>query len=126
MTEHMKKQANILRPKFEAVEGILEEELGGLGIGTWTCPKGGYFISFDSMDGCAKQIVSRCAKAGVVMTSAGATWPGGKDPHDSNIRIAPSFPPLADLKTAARLFALCVKFVSVEKLLAGMEEGAEA
>ena len=126
MTEHMKKQADILRPKFEAVEGILEEELGGLGIGTWTCPKGGYFISFDSMDGCAKQIVSRCAKAGVVMTSAGATWPGGKDPHDSNIRIAPSFPPLADLKTAARLFALCVKFVSVEKLLAGMEEGAEA
>ena len=126
MTEHMKKQADILRPKFEAVEGILEEELGGLGIGTWTCPKGGYFISFDSLDGCAKQIVSRCAKAGVVMTSAGATWPGGKDPHDSNIRIAPSFPPLADLKTAAKLFALCVKYVSVEKLLAGMEEGAEA
>ena len=62
----MKKQADILRPKFEAVEGILEEELGGLGIGTWTCPKGGYFISFDSMDGCAKQIVSRCAKAGVL------------------------------------------------------------
>ena len=126
MTEHMKKHADILRPKFEAVEGILEEELGGLGIGTWTCPKGGYFISFDSMDGCAKQIVSRCAKAGVVMTSAGATWPGGKDPHDSNIRIAPSFPPIADLKTAAKLFALCVKYVSVEKLLAGMEEGAQA
>ena len=126
MTEHMKKHADILRPKFEAVEGILEEELGGLGIGTWTCPKGGYFISFDSMDGCAKQIVSRCAKAGVVMTSAGATWPGGKDPHDSNIRIAPSFPPLADLKTAAKLFALCVKFVSVEKLLSGMEEGGQA
>ena len=126
MTEHMKKHADILRPKFEAVEGILEEELGGLGIGTWTCPKGGYFISFDSMEGCAKQIVSRCAKAGVVMTSAGATWPGGKDPHDSNIRIAPSFPPLADLKTAAKLFALCVKYVSVDKLLAGMEEGAQA
>ena len=126
MTEHMKKHADILRPKFEAVEGILEEELGGLGIGTWTCPKGGYFISFDSMEGCAKQIVSRCAKAGVVMTSAGATWPGGKDPYDSNIRIAPSFPPLADLKTAAKLFALCVKYVSVDKLLAGMEEGAQA
>ena len=126
MTEHMKKHAAILRPKFEAVEEIFEEELGGLGIGRWTKPKGGYFISFDSMDGCAKQIVSRCAKAGVVMTSAGATWPGGKDPHDSNIRVAPSFPPLSDLKTAAKLFTLCVKYVSVEKLLEGMEEGEKA
>ena len=126
MTEHMKKHAAILRPKFEAVEEIFEEELGGLGIGRWTKPKGGYFISFDSLDGCAKQIVSRCAKAGVVMTSAGATWPGGKDPHDSNIRVAPSFPPLSDLKTAAKLFTLCVKYVSVEKLLEGMEEGEKA
>ena len=122
----MMRHAAILRPKFELVESTLQREIGGLEIGTWTCPKGGYFISFDSMDGCAKQIVSRCAKAGVVMTSAGATWPGGKDPHDSNIRIAPSFPPLADLKTAAKLFALCVKYVSVEKLLSGMEEGGQA
>lgn len=117
MVEHMRKHADIMRPKFEAVESILERELGGLGIGTWTNPKGGYFISFDSMDGCAKDIVARCKKAGVVMTGAGATYPHGKDPHDSNIRIAPSYPPLQDLITATELFALCVKLVSVNRLL---------
>ena len=121
MVEHMRKHADILRPKFEMVEEILERELGGLGIGSWTKPKGGYFISFDTLEGCAKKVVSRCAKAGVVMTGAGATWPGGKDPHDSNIRIAPSFPPLNDLRIAAELFALCVKYVSVEKFLAALE-----
>lgn len=117
MVEHMRKHADIMRPKFEAVESILDRELGGLGIGTWTNPKGGYFISFDSMDGCAKDIVARCKKAGVVMTGAGATYPHGKDPHDSNIRIAPSYPPLQDLITATELFALCVKLVSVNRLL---------
>ena len=116
MVEHMRKHADIIRPKFEAVEQILERELGGLGIGSWTNPKGGYFISFDSLDGCAKDIVARCKKAGVVMTPAGATYPYGKDPHDSNIRIAPTYPPLSDLITATELFALCVKLVSVEKL----------
>ena len=119
--EHMRKHADIIRPKFEAVEQILERELGGLGIGSWTNPKGGYFISFDSLDGCAKDIVARCKKAGVVMTPAGATYPYGKDPHDSNIRIAPTYPPLSDLITATELFALCVKLVSVEKLLKAME-----
>ena len=121
MVEHMRKHADIIRPKFEAVEQILERELGGLGIGSWTNPKGGYFISFDSLDGCAKDIVARCKKAGVVMTPAGATYPYGKDPHDSNIRIAPTYPPLSDLITATELFALCVKLVSVEKLLKAME-----
>ncbi|MDQ0152665.1 aspartate/methionine/tyrosine aminotransferase [Moryella indoligenes] len=121
MVEHMRKHAEILRPKFEMVEEILERELSGLDIGKWTNPKGGYFISFDTLDGCAKQVVSRCAKAGVVMTPAGATWPGGRDPHDSNIRIAPSFPPLNDLKIATELFALCVKLVSVEKFLKSRE-----
>lgn len=121
MVEHMRKHAEILRPKFEMVEEILERELSGLDIGKWTNPKGGYFISFDTLDGCAKQVVSRCAKAGVVMTPAGATWPGGRDPHDSNIRIAPSFPPLNDLKIATELFALCVKLVSVEKFLKNRE-----
>ena len=116
--EHMKKHADILRPKFEAVLEILERELGGLGIGEWTKPKGGYFISFDSLDGCAKDIVARCKKAGVVMTGAGATYPYGKDPHDSNIRIAPSYPPLSDLITATELFTLCVKLSSINKLLA--------
>lgn len=121
MVEHMRLHANILRPKFEAVTGILERELGGLGIGTWTNPKGGYFVSFDSLEGCAKQIVAKCKKAGVVMTGAGATYPYGKDPKDSNIRIAPSYPPLQDLVTATELFTLCVKLVSVDKLLADME-----
>ena len=117
MVEHMRKHADILRPKFEAVLETLDRELEGLGIGTWTTPKGGYFISFDSLDGCAKSIVAKCKKAGLVMTGAGATYPYGKDPHDSNIRIAPSYPPLNDLKQAMELFALCVKLVSVEKLL---------
>ena len=114
---HMRKHAAIMRPKFEAVIDILETELGGLEIGSWIKPKGGYFISFDSMDGCAKAIVAKAKEAGVVMTNAGATYPYGKDPHDSNIRIAPSFPTLDELKTAAKLFTVCVKLVSVEKLL---------
>ena len=121
MVEHMRKQADIIRPKFEAVEQILDEELSGLDIGTWTMPKGGYFISFDSLDGCAKEIVGKCKKAGVQMTGAGATWPYGKDPHDSNIRIAPTYPPIDDLKVAARLFALCVKLVSAKKIYSEMQ-----
>ena len=117
MVEHMRKHADILRPKFETVIQILDEELSGLGIGEWTKPKGGYFISFDSMDGCAKRIVAACKKAGVVMTGAGATYPYGKDPHDSNIRIAPTYPSLEDLNTAMHIFVLCVKLASIEKLL---------
>ena len=124
MVEHMRKHADILRPKFEAVLETLDRELEGLGIGTWTTPKGGYFISFDSLDGCAKAIVAKCKKAGLVMTGAGATYPYGKDPHDSNIRIAPSSPPLNDLKQAMELFALCVKLVSVEKLLSEKKDDA--
>ena len=118
--EHMKKHADILRPKFETVLDILEKELGGLEIGSWTKPKGGYFISFDSMDGCAKAIVAKAKDAGVVMTGAGATYPYGKDPHDSNIRIAPSFPEPDELALATELFVLCVKLVSVEKMLGDM------
>ena len=114
---HMAKHAAILRPRFEAVDEILNRELGGLGIGTWTKPNGGYFVAFDSLEGCAKAIVQKCKEAGVVMTGAGATWPYGKDPKDSNIRIAPSFPTLDELKQAAEIFCVCVKLVSVEKLL---------
>ena len=117
LKEHMRKHAEFMRPKFEAVESVLEEELGGLGIGSWTEPKGGYFISFEAMDGCAKAIVAKCKEAGVKLTGAGATFPYGKDPKDSNIRIAPSFPPPEEMKQAADLFVLCVKLVSVEKLL---------
>ena len=120
VVEHMRKHADILRPKFEIVIKTLEDNLGGLGIGTWTNPKGGYFISFDSMYGCAKAIVAKAKEAGVVMTGAGATYPYGKDPHDSNIRIAPSFPTVEELELAAQLFVLCVKLVSVEKLLSEM------
>ncbi len=115
---HMSKHASILRPKFEMVENTLEKELGGLGIGEWTNPKGGYFISFDAMEGCAKKIVAMAKEAGVVMTGAGATYPYGKDPKDSNIRIAPSFPPTDELEKAAQVFVTCVKLASVEKLLA--------
>ena len=115
--EQMKKHAAILRPKFEAVIQVLEQELGGLGIGQWTKPNGGYFISFDAMEGCAKAIVAKCKEAGVVLTGAGATFPYGKDPKDSNIRIAPSFPTPEEMAQATDLFVLCVKLVSVEKLL---------
>ena len=118
MVQHMKKHADILRPKFDTVLSVLESELGGLEIGKWTKPNGGYFVSFDSLDGCAKAIVAKCKDAGVVMTGAGATYPYGKDPHDSNIRIAPSFPTLEDLKLAAEIFCVCVKLVSIDKLLA--------
>lgn len=117
VVEHMRKHAAILRPKFEAVIDTLETELGGLGIGSWVKPKGGYFISFEAMEGCAKAIVAKAKEAGVVMTNAGATYPYGKDPHDSNIRIAPSFPSADELALAAQLFVICVKLVSVQKLL---------
>ena len=117
MVEHMRRHADILRPKFEAVTSIFEEELSALRIGSWTRPKGGYFISFDAMEGCAKDIVDRAKKAGVVLTGAGATWPHGQDPEDKNIRIAPTYPPLEDLKLATRLFTLCVRLSSAQKLL---------
>ena len=117
MVEHMRKHANILRPKFEAVENILDRELGGLEIGTWTKPLGGYFISFDSMEGCAKAIVAKAKEAGLVLTGAGATYPYGKDPKDSNIRIAPSFPTVEELAVAVEIFVLSVKLVSIDKLL---------
>lgn len=121
MAEHMRKHADILRPKFEAVLQILERELGGIEIGKWTSPKGGYFISFDSLEGCAKAIVERCKKCGLVMTEAGATYPYGKDPHDNNIRIAPSYPTLSNLTLAMELFTLCVKLVSIDQILAEKE-----
>lgn len=118
MKAHMKKHAAIMRPKFEAVLEVLDRELSGLGIGSWVKPHGGYFISFDALPGCAKEIVSRCREAGVTLTGAGATYPYKKDPADSNIRLAPTFPTSEELAMAADLFVLCVKLVSVEKMLA--------
>ena len=114
---HMRKHADILRPKFEAVLSGLKNELGGLEIGSWLEPRGGYFISFDSLPGCAKAIVAKAKEAGVVMTDAGATFPYGKDPQDSNIRIAPSYPTPEELKTATEIFVLSVKLVSIDKIL---------
>ena len=117
MVQHMKKHADILRPKFETVLNVLEKELGGLEIGSWIRPRGGYFISFDAMEGCAKAIVAKAKGAGLVMTGAGATFPYGKDPKDSNIRIAPSYPTPEELAVAADIFVLSVKLVSIDKLL---------
>lgn len=118
---HMKRHADVIRPKFEIVERTFDEQLEGLGIGSWTVPNGGYFISFETLEGCAKKVVSRCKKAGVTLTGAGATYPYHRDPADSNIRIAPTYPSVEDLAKAADLFALCVKLVSVEKLLEASE-----
>ena len=117
MVEHMRKHAEILRPKFETVLEVLDKELGGLEIGSWIAPRGGYFISFDALDGCAKAIVAKAKEAGVVLTGAGATFPYGKDPHDSNIRIAPSYPTPEELEMAADIFVLSVKLVSIDKIL---------
>ena len=121
IVEHMRKHADIIRPKFEIVNSVLEEELGGLGIGSWTKPNGGYFVSFDSLPGCAKAIVLAAKKAGVTMTGAGATFPYGKDPLDSNIRIAPTYPSLEEVTAAMKLFTLCVKLVAAQKLLENAE-----
>ena len=113
----MTKHADILRPKFEACEKILTENLEGLGIAEWTKPLGGYFISLDVPEGCALKVVDLAKKAGVVLTEAGATFPYHKDPEDKNIRIAPSFPPLGELETAMKILCCCVKLASVEKLI---------
>ncbi len=117
MKAHMRKHADIIRPKFEAVLEILDRDLTPCGIGDWTKPNGGYFISFDAPEGCAKTIVDRAKKAGVTMTNAGATYPYKNDPHDSNIRIAPTYPSLADLRTAMEIFTVCVKLEYGKKLL---------
>ena len=114
---HMRKHAEILRPKFQTVLKRLNKELSGLGIAEWTNPKGGYFISLDVMDGCAKRVVALCKEAGVTLTGAGATYPYGKDPHDSNIRIAPSYPSVSELDAASELLCIAVKYAALEKLL---------
>ncbi len=115
---HMKKHAAIIAPKFDAVIKALDENIRPLGIGSYNTPRGGYFISFDTLPGCAKKVVSLCKDAGVIMTGAGATFPYGKDPQDSNIRIAPTLPPIDELEQAMKVFICSVKIASAEKLLA--------
>ena len=115
--EHMKRHAALVKPKFDAVLSALDREIAPLGIGEWNSPRGGYFISFDSLDGCAKRIVGLAKDAGVVMTGAGATYPYCRDPRDSNIRIAPTYPTVDELNLAMEIFCICVKLASVEKLL---------
>ncbi len=115
---HMNKHKEILAPKFKAVVNRLESELGGRGIASWLDPNGGYFVSVDVLDGCAKRAVALCKEAGVVMTDAGATYPYGSDPKDSNIRIAPTFPPVSELNTAMELFCISVRLAAAERLLA--------
>lgn len=117
IAEHMQKHAALIAPKFELVVKMLEEGLGSTGCARWTNPRGGYFISFDGLEGTAKRIVGLAKDAGVTMTGAGATYPYKRDPEDSNIRIAPTLPPLAELGQAMEVFICCVKLASVEKLL---------
>ena len=113
---HMKRHAAILKPKFDMVTGTLQKELGGLGIAKWTTPKGGYFVSVDTLEGCARRTIELCANAGVKLTEAGATYPYHEDPKDTNIRLAPTLPPVKELKITISLFCLCVKLAALERV----------
>jgi Transcriptional regulators containing a DNA-binding HTH domain and an aminotransferase domain (MocR family) and their eukaryotic orthologs len=115
--KHMAKHRALLEPKFRTVISSLKSELGGKGVAEWTNPNGGYFVSVDVLDGCAKRVVSLCREAGVTLTGAGATYPYGKDPNDRNIRVAPTYPPVAELEQAMELFCICVQLAAAEKLL---------
>ena len=112
---HMARHARLLRPKFEQVISIFREELDGSGIASWTEPRGGYFLSFDTMPGCAARTVELCRRAGVKFTPAGSTWPYGRDPQDSNIRIAPSLPPVEELEQAMEIFCTSLRLAALEQ-----------
>ena len=118
VARHMEGHRALLAPKFQTVLAALENRLAGTGAATWIVPEGGYFISVDAMPGTAKQVVALAKQAGLALTAAGATWPHGNDPNDSNLRLAPSFPPLADVTVAAEGIALCILLAAVEKLCA--------
>jgi DNA-binding transcriptional MocR family regulator len=115
---HMRRMADVIRPKFEIVLRILDEELSGKDCARWTTPIGGYFISLYTLDGCAKRTYQLAREAGVILTPAGATYPYGNDPKDSNLRIAPTLPTLSELEAAMKMLCLCVRLAAVNKLLA--------
>ena len=114
----MGKHAAILKPKFDAVQSVLRSELGGKGVAQWSRPNGGYFVSLDTLDNCAKATVKMAAGAGVKLTPAGATFPLKADPRDRNFRIAPSLPPVEDIRQAMELTAICIQLASIEELAA--------
>lgn len=113
----MKKLAEELRPKFDMVLDKLDQNLSGTGLASWSTPKGGYFVSLDTLPGCAKRTVELARAAGVTLTGAGATYPYGKDPKDSNIRIAPTYPVIEELEKAMDIFTICVKIAGIEKIM---------
>lgn len=113
---HMKRHADILRPKFDAVLNELNAQLASTGIAHWTAPKGGYFVSLYVPEGCAKRVEQLCANAGMILTPAGATYPYGNDPKDSNLRIAPSYPSVSEIATASKVLCVAVKYAALEKL----------
>ena len=115
--DHMRRHAAIIRPKFQTVLNAFEKELAPCGIAEWTNPNGGYFISLNVMEGCAKRVYELCKEAGVVLTTAGATFPYGRDPHDRNLRIAPTYPPVSELEAAVEVLVVCVKIAALEKLI---------
>lgn len=114
---HMKKHAAILKPRFDLVQNMLESELEGKNVAEWSRPNGGYFVSIDTFDGCAKAVVKMAAQAGVKLTPAGATYPYGKDPRDRNIRIAPSYPTVDDIRSAMEILTVCIQMVSIDHIL---------
>jgi DNA-binding transcriptional MocR family regulator len=114
---HMEKHRALLAPRFAAVQEILTHELGGTGLAKWSDPKGGYFVSIDTPDGCARKVVRMSAEAGVKLTGAGATYPYGQDPRDRNIRIAPTLPPVTEIEQAMELVAICIKIAGIDRLL---------
>jgi len=115
LKEHMKKHAELIKPKFEMVNSILEDRLGGKGLASWTNPKGGYFISLDTNEGCAKRVVALAAEAGVKLTAAGATFPYKNDPRDTNIRLAPTLPSIEEIQQAMEIVCLCIEIAGSEK-----------
>ncbi len=115
---HMSRQAELIRPKFQLVHDVLERELGGKGLASWSDPNGGYFIDLNVLDGCAKDVVALAAEAGVKLTKAGATFPHGQDPRDRNIRLAPTLPSLDEIRDAMKVVAMCIELSSIRKQLA--------